>query len=722
MRELTGFFLGLLCLLGLFCSLGYAGDQEANCVIINGEEIPFYWKGTVKVRKRADTSPCFSGVYDTQWTLNLKLKQSKKYDVKLEKNEQLVGQFVKLEDYGSTWSGKEVGSYSTTDGPYCHEGSFSGQGNGVGDVINEAYIYYSFSENDPLSDVLPNKSYFICARSGLAAKFSTHETKTTIDLNSGHTNTSHLTWKNMAMLDYFIGKMFFGPTTQLSDPLYADEVLSKLSNFAMPAYDTQTRIIEDGKLKGSYKNGQDMGENLGVARKVINSADWNIVKRLDVDPDIGKARKDWRPKANGSETPVSISAELKEYPNLKGKWRFTLFEVSKEKGYCMNAGQDKDYDYEFVHGQPGFAEPKETDNGWEIETTETSNKVKVEILDNDYGAWAKIRAEVNVEGQWYLAKSEDGKEYVTIPYDDDEDHIADCWEEKNRVLSQEAIEDNDSKPEGTGCNREPGDGFSNYEEYRGFNINGEWSDTDPKHKDLFLCDQIGLDDGYYGKATGIHVHLINADEFNGVDSRVVNFNRGYGTLTSQDGQKGLWLREERLDGGLVGTAQCIGTPNVVKWVKITTTYGKAIQAYQGLGKYEGKYGAHLKNRACTITHELGHATNLTHHGNVEAYYGNISVARQGGMYSGNIDCFMRYHDASQYIYKDGTGPYDYPSEQEPKWRSIFCQEKTGTGFNDPELEGTMDEKGRPYPVAGDATEGGACLNNITLKGYHYNGK
>ncbi len=498
--------------------------------------------------------------------------------------------------------------------------------------------------------------------------------------------------------------------------------------------------------------------------------------------------RNWRPKGGEESNTVSVRAYLKD-PDKTGIFRFILTDVSRERGIAMNMGNDRGFDYEFADDLPApsnFNPPVKTATGWSIETKHESNEATVTIRAKDYGAWARLKARVKVDGVWQDCQTEDEKGYVTVPYDADENHIADVWEEEMNVTGRPATWDEDDQPKEIEYHK--GDGFTNYEEYRGFMVGGKWRSTDPRQMDIFIFDEIGYGIGYF-KNTKLQIHLINEDEYD--SRRVVNFNRGYATLQSQNGQKGLHLLEKDLGesdpvtGLTEGEVSTIGTPNVVNWVAINTItvtehekwfeliseqedrlagleklYARMKELYEA-GDIDGLLEAHdrylgideetteetigmsegtkreiaeeeianikaelddLRSRIEeekatlkrgveldeTVAHELGHAVNLPHHGNpfseIElAEERGHAVAVQGGKWSGDLKCVMRYTHAKEYQGKDGK-IHKYPPDYHDPLQTQFCTTKEG--------------KGNP---AGDATEG-ECWKRITLKGRHYNGK
>ena len=674
------------------------------------EDFPFVWKGTIIVRQKklpGDASPA-SGEVITEWTLNVNWKETRKNDIK-DKDGNLVGQLVKLEDNGSSWSGETSGRFVNASGEEVHSGS----GQGLGPVMSAGWLYYSLSEKDPLSSVLPNGSYAFGSGSGQTQKFG--ETIEFIDYDP----PSSYTMNSSASLGYYVSTFYVflmpfghiggGPT--VDGPKSAEVIKMTIENSerlvlqSLPIqWDREKNILQDKRMSGRFSG--SWGNN-----SLVNEVEWDIGKVYDLQGTIEKPDQSWRPKGGDEKDKIDISAKIQNLKGMKGKWKFTLFDVSSERGYAMNKGDVTDLDLQFAEGQQDFSEPKKTRDGWIIESTKTTREMTVEVESLDYGAWGKIKAEVNVEGTWYECTSIDGDNYVTIPYDDDGDHIADMWEEHFGVKDESENADDDAQPE----SKQDGDGFTNYEEYRGFYVNGAWTEWEfsPEKKDLFIYDEIGMGVANFTE-TQLKIHLIDKEEYN--SHRVVNFNRGHGTLTSQNGQKGLYLHQEELTGIEGQIRPIVGTPNVVEEVVITSIGPESISAYLK----RGPDGVFLREYTWLIAHELGHAVNIMHHGD-ETWEAdrNYKKARRGGLWSGDITCIMRYDATDLYRGVDGQF-YPYPEDEEgASSRTTFCISPTGTGINAPgERPGP---NGHPYPVAADA-ERGNCKNSITLKGYKTEGK
>ena len=173
-------------------------------------------------------------------------------------------------------------------------------------------------------------------------------------------------------------------------------------------------------------------------------------------------------------------------------------------------------------------------DGQSATTLKSGESATVTITSYDWGAYGHLTATAildNNEGE-ITAHVQGGEKYdLTIPKDDNGNHIADFWEKTHAGGNAEA--DDDEQPHGNG---DHGDGLSLYEEYRGFHVQGRHIWTNPKLKDIFIYDSTGLGVGYLARS-GLAIHLVNADEFaqeaGSPNPRVINPNRGYATRGPQ---------------------------------------------------------------------------------------------------------------------------------------------------------------------------------------------
>jgi hypothetical protein len=298
---------------------------------------------------------------------------------------------------------------------------------------------------------------------------------------------------------------------------------------------------------------------------------------------------DWLPE--GGETQGNtVSFTGTTVPTVTTDIKFTLLGVSSEPGYCLNAGSqtDSDKDLKFTASDnPAFTV---SENG--LTATESNvPDAAVAVRCYDYGAYGLIEA----ESVGTYAGAESGTK--DIPKDENSNCIADAWTGEDGT----AYYDEDDDPEGDGTD---GDGFSLYEEYRGFVSNAAYDRLDPTKKDIFVWDVDGLNTGHF-LASDLEIHRLAADGSECDANRVVNFK----SHLAHTDQKALKLLEvtERNYGQVYGDSYPPSgpreIPNNCDWCKI----------YTGEIRYwimESKQNTVI---GWTIAHELAHGCSVEHH-------------------------------------------------------------------------------------------------------------
>jgi hypothetical protein len=196
------------------------------------------------------------------------------------------------------------------------------------------------------------------------------------------------------------------------------------------------------------------------------------------------------------------------------------------------------------------------------------------------------------------------------------------------------------------------------------------------------------------------------------------------------------MLNKQIAGGVIGltTGYTPEVPENVKSVLIDAAMAARLDGGPG--------GPELR---ITIGHELGHASNVRHHGEgADAKASKVvcpnpndkdrnlvytcpddpghpgsklncmTIARDGGLYSGDDACPMRYSDTDFYYNQKGecrgliSGLRVYelsPYGRDPLALGSFCASRAGTGVNDPS---------RDPPKAGNAMLG-RCAAQIRLK-------
>jgi hypothetical protein len=407
------------------------------------------------------------------------------------------------------------------------------------------------------------------------------------------------------------------------------------------------------------------------------------------------------------------------------RFQFQLVDVSKEKGVCLNwpEASDSTAGFDLKIEPKSNKSLKVAGDGQSAESAAGLSGSTVAITSHDWGAYGKLRVTVDFDDgstadahvRGYSSTYE-----LTLPRDENGNHIADFWETLYPIGSLDAKADDDLYPAG---DNSLGDGLSLYEEYRGFRVQRKHLRTNPTGKDLFIRDNDNLYPtarGYFVQS-GLIVHLLREEECGLEDGAtnpwVINLNRGFATR----GQQHLLRMKNEDLPGLYGVAAGTGpgTPKTARMVKINVASCLETSAHE------------LKT---TIAHELAHGCNVSHHGtgdyNIEVYdhlmpdgmwykftpKNEWHVSVQGGQESGVEECIMRYESAN--LRETPTGTYRFwPAPDRVKlgelytpWEepgTIFCETQGGTGVNDERRPGGSK--------AGDATKGNCrgqfCVND-----------
>ena len=267
--------------------------------------------------------------------------------------------------------------------------------------------------------------------------------------------------------------------------------------------------------------------------------------------------EDWRPKNNKvlpiNAVIVAVAGTVADITSTT-EYTFILSEVSDYKGYCMNFGTQPGDKKDIYFRQSD--QPKDTEqlkyrvsgkNGETLKVTCESStfSIPIFVFVDDYGAHGILDGAVSLNDK----KDENGRELDTtpsnndtasgrlsIPKDNNGNDIADGW--KNDVVRN--YDPWVDKETGPGINMNSGDGFTTFEEYRGFMVKGKYRDTDPvKAKDLFIYSDFTEGYGYASNLPGVFsLYEINKKEM--ATNRRVSINscgsgRGnYGKSYSRD--------------------------------------------------------------------------------------------------------------------------------------------------------------------------------------------
>ncbi len=625
-----------------------------------------HWQGTITLTSHRETGTMTASInemtcnFDESVHIKVRLKEVNPFDV-TDSHGKLVGQRFDLVDEGSTWTTSQGGSCEAKKDPCdCKPGFEDGcrnftlhsdwQGDGGGLIDIEGNVYYSLTGD---GDV-PNGMYSVGAST---SRYDIDQGQQTIDAQRCYDNQT-------VELPLWPGPFFvIGGNPQAP-------ITSELN-------DQLARTIAAGSDAGSYSYTVNLGKPGDNQQVTVH---WNLWKKQEVSCTLEQIGRDWLPLGDWQSNTVNVAARLDEAQDLnEGKFRFTLFEVTQEPGYALNAGDGDELDLEFEAGQPGFGEPAPTGDGWQIETTESLAEAAAVVRASDYGAWGKLKAEVNANGlAWLPCQTADGEDYITIPLDKDGDRVADYWEEQHGVSGQNQNADKDNQPADQHSN---GDGFSLYEEYRGIeDENRQHQRLNPTQKELFVRDEDGLAaSSPFADVSGLRLIYIGDNGWTGpgdwgtnVDpaKRVVNFNSsGFGHIVDQhaldvvlEAYNILWPQTDEpadrstfLFGASYGSSLASpGTSNRVAvfvdeimmstWQTVQDEMDYSDEVHWSREEIEALVNHQIMD---TTVHEMGHAVGLHHHVPSE--------------YEGDPQCYMRYYSMVSMLYGG-------------KWPTIFTRQ------------------------------------------------
>jgi hypothetical protein len=339
--------------------------------------------------------------------------------------------------------------------------------------------------------------------------------------------------------------------------------------------------------------------------------------------------------------------------NVPTLFRFEIDDVTRYPGFATNANVDDAFFLRsglaplrgrYKNGDPDFIfDPWSYEgqsawkwNGWtSVETTKASSAATVFVTAMDFAARGRVRvlAKGHCRG-WEPAEVRMGgrsRGYLVLPIDENDDLMADALleyagdpgrDDERGWIDQDFPKD-----------AKAGDGLTALEEYRGFMVAGEdcrqplrdvHQRTDPTRRDLFVHAThaaLAAAVRIFGDSAAIDAHLICKRHYVDDVKRVVNATlpdaglrrfHGYG-ISQSEPQHGLLLENHRFEDdcgpgrpcplGVLGKASTWGPPKLVSWVRVDVDRNLHSGFRPGPAK--------LLN---TVTHELGHALGIRHHG------------------------------------------------------------------------------------------------------------
>ncbi len=514
-----------------------------------------------------------------------------------------------------------------------------------------------------------------------------------------------------------------GATTDISKSLYGYEGMQKDSNAAylqLTKTKTGYRISYYKETKEKNEHGETtststedliayIGEPEEIYEAAITPYHCDYEHWLPTGPTVnGKADKEGDV---GLQFYIDVHAKGHPFYKYPGKMNVSwhLGNVTNYPGFCNNYpeySQSPDITPDLIFN-PDMKQNKAfnaVNNTDAVANNVFGGDAAAKIICMDYAAWGKLSAVITLNNGTIInavSYAETGKQYLTIPLDKDENKLADAWEENNNKEKHPLTWDEDAEPTEQ---RENGDGYTLFEEYRGFavHINADnetqatekedFLRTDPNKKDAFVYDKDDLFKDNYEKdnPSDLNWHYLSYDKkqflyypdnIKKPGSRWVNFNKVndyfYGeqycmvlmysdrtyaydplmtacSFTKAEYDFANNPNPTRADSIAYndGTSKAYSTKSPIKRLLKIEIFRNAIAANLAFVKTtsgELVFNEAVKIKiASSVKHEVGHCIGIHHHEPVAGASDNDNHdERSAGANNGVTSCLMRYYNLTE---------------------------------------------------------------------------
>ncbi|HOQ24181.1 MAG: hypothetical protein ACOX8T_04215 [Bacillota bacterium] len=415
------------------------------------------------------------------------------------------------------------------------------------------------------------------------------------------------------------------------------------------------------------------GDNPGKAPKGISEIIWrgNVTvtwalgavapkTKMTLEPAEINEYESWIPapiddERFGSSRALAFVAKIQakdgEKPAAPGRIHFWLTDVSQEKGICTNFPLDgkADNDLRFAEKQDNIIiDPNNPNHAY---TKEPCTMAQVIVEGLDTGAYGKLQA--TCEEQGLVAVDERTCAHaISIPMDDNQNKVADAWERAMGIYkyNYSPTDDEDNQP---AKQRRNGDGYTLYEEYRGFMTLNGFVRTNPLQKDLFVHDPDRVVKEWYEPYNPAQLKLHYIDEkmmkYNGVakdpTNRWVNFNSSEKLWYARQYalNVALWTTTDKTVGEAKWVEQDSGDlyymfEQPLKTIYLVRIAPKGLEKLlSGIGNPSVRNDVYTKMLRSVTIHEIGHGLGIHHH--IDDRMGEET---EESVVSGVFDCAMRY--------------------------------------------------------------------------------
>jgi hypothetical protein len=317
-----------------------------------------------------------------------------------------------------------------------------------------------------------------------------------------------------------------------------------------------------------------------------------------------------------------IAEDGKEVRSKENRFVFELEKTSSEPGVCMNwpgpgaPAEDKpDLRFDPRAAPASFVMDAERGGQTALTIPGPQTSATGTVSCYDYGAYGQLKVHAvlaNGRKVYGHLVNEKSRTRVLIPYrENDSTKVAQEYKKSHAVPEAKDADDEDAPS----AAKATGDGFTLYEEYRGFCEDATHLRCDPKKVDLFVRNYIGSDAvagiELFADITGAQVHHRLRDEEFDKTKRVMNANHGQGAHLVD--QHGIYLYT---DAGLNGAATHLSKAGVRG--RPVITLGIAVQPRDAATTTMTNQNAPASDAIFAydraIAHEMLHAVGAEHHG------------------------------------------------------------------------------------------------------------
>lgn len=416
------------------------------------------------------------------------------------------------------------------------------------------------------------------------------------------------------------GSLTLSSSAGFKQTMEAATVLS--TDLALPTHDDIGPLPAAGLIVRSQPHTADKALPFGIVKGL--TVRWTL-EPWDVeplrDPQMDVAEHAWLPEP-GKSCAVTI-----KWKGTAHEVRATLSGISHEPGTCLNSASTDTGPDLYLRNDGGWKVVREGQAPNEqyvaILSRPAGSSATLPVFSDDYGGWARLAISVEIEGAVKSAQAPTGRSSMMVPWDANENHVPDRWEEDHGVADLPASTDDDPTPTGNGY---AGDGLTIYEEYRGFMEDGQHLRCDPRVKDVFFSDQTATastaagatnacaKDGLarFEQVTKLRVHgKLTAAELG--PTRVINRNHNEGAHVVDQHGVPIIVNADAGDSEArtVAPGAPIGPPKQSSVVVLVPPLRRALEdGVLGSSKYTERVDGFISR----IAHELCHCVGVRHHG------------------------------------------------------------------------------------------------------------